>query len=288
MNVFILTEGSKNIGFGHITRCLSIYQAFKEKGIIPKLIVNGDESVKDLLRGTKHIFLKWHVDQTNLSKLIISADIALIDSYIADHDIYQRIAETIKVPVYIDDNSRINYPGGIVFNGTIFAEDIIRYPENDKITYLLGSKYTPLRREFWHVPAKKIRKRLKNIMITFGGDDYRNMTPAVLKLLAERYPMLIKRIIIGKGFQDIKEIELLKDDKTELIFYPESEVMKSTMIESDIAISAAGQTLYELAKVGTPTIAVAVVKNQLNNVKGWQEAGFIEYEIGRASCRERV
>ena len=31
MKVFIITEGGKNIGFGHITRCLSLYQALKEK-----------------------------------------------------------------------------------------------------------------------------------------------------------------------------------------------------------------------------------------------------------------
>ena len=31
MKGFILTEGSRNIGFGHVTRCLSLYQAFEER-----------------------------------------------------------------------------------------------------------------------------------------------------------------------------------------------------------------------------------------------------------------
>ena len=31
MKVFIITEGGKDIGFGHITRCFSLYQAFEEK-----------------------------------------------------------------------------------------------------------------------------------------------------------------------------------------------------------------------------------------------------------------
>lgn len=31
MKVFILTEGGKDIGFGHITRCLSLYHAFEER-----------------------------------------------------------------------------------------------------------------------------------------------------------------------------------------------------------------------------------------------------------------
>jgi hypothetical protein len=44
MDVLILTEGGKNTGFGHIIRCISIYQAFEECGINPVLIINGDES----------------------------------------------------------------------------------------------------------------------------------------------------------------------------------------------------------------------------------------------------
>ena len=49
MKVFIITEGSKNTGFGHITRCLSLYQAFKKRGILPTFIINGDNSFKYLL-----------------------------------------------------------------------------------------------------------------------------------------------------------------------------------------------------------------------------------------------
>ncbi|HQF37072.1 MAG TPA: hypothetical protein PLL26_05540 [Candidatus Dojkabacteria bacterium] len=59
LKVFILTEGGKNIGFGHITRCTALYQAFEEKGIIPKFIVNGDESVLDLLKDLNYRLLNW-------------------------------------------------------------------------------------------------------------------------------------------------------------------------------------------------------------------------------------
>ena len=35
--------------------------------------------------------------------------------------------------------------------------------------------------------------------------------------------------------------------------------------------------VYELARVGVPTMALAVAENQMYNVIGWQKAGFIEY-----------
>lgn len=46
MKFFIITEGSKNKGFGHITRCLSLYQAFEEKEIIPEPILNSDDNIE--------------------------------------------------------------------------------------------------------------------------------------------------------------------------------------------------------------------------------------------------
>ena len=38
--VFILTEGGKNTGFGHITRCSSLYENLKDKNIETYFIIN--------------------------------------------------------------------------------------------------------------------------------------------------------------------------------------------------------------------------------------------------------
>ena len=59
MKIFIITEGGKDIGFGHLTRCVSLYQAFEERGIIPEFVVNGDDTILDLLRGKKYQIFNW-------------------------------------------------------------------------------------------------------------------------------------------------------------------------------------------------------------------------------------
>ena len=51
----------------------------------------------------------------------------------------------------------------------------------------------PIRKEFWGVPEKEIRKHLDFVMITFGGDDATNMTPKVLQLLVDNYTALAKK-----------------------------------------------------------------------------------------------
>lgn len=276
MKVTILTEGGRDIGYGHITRCTSIYEAFEEIGKQSQLIVNGDETIEDLLKGKNYKVFNWLDDQQLLFEILDNANIVFIDSYLAKHDIYERISEQVKTAVYFDDDLRIDYPRGFVLNGAIFAEQL-PYPKKDDVTNLLGTMYTPIRREFWDTPPKLIRKEVETLMVTFGGSDMCNVTPKVQKVLNETYPYLQKRIIVTRLFANMSEIKKLQDKNTELIYEPDAAELKEVMFESDIAISAGGQTLYELARIGVPTIAVSTADNQLYNIRGWEKAKFIEY-----------
>ena len=275
MKVFILTEGGKGIGFGHITRCSALYEAFEEKCIRPYFIANTDNSVKALLKGKKAKIFNWLRKQAELLYLISGADVVIIDSYLAGYNLYRKIAGQAKLAVYIDDNKRLNYPRGIVINGSIFAEKL-DYPPKEGATYLLGVKYMPLQKEFWSIPRGKIKRNIANILVTFGGSDSKNMTLKVLRFLADAYPELNKLVIIGRGFKNIKEVERSKDGKTDLIYYPSAIDVKEAMLRADIAVSAGGQTLYELARIGLPSIGICLADNQNANLAGWQKAGFIE------------
>jgi spore coat polysaccharide biosynthesis predicted glycosyltransferase SpsG len=290
MNIFILTEGSSSIGFGHVTRCLSLYDAFEDIGCEVRLVVNGDSTVEGLFEGRDHRFLDWAEERMESLKLLGGADVAVIDSYLADKSFYEEVARTVNVPVYIDDTKRIDYPGGVVVNGSVFAEKM-EYPAREDTTYLLGSKYVPLRKEFWEVPDREIKDEAETVMVTFGGEDAGNLTPPVIKLLKKEFPALRRKVVIGQGYGNREEIEKLgNDEKTELLYSLDAGGMRDVMLASDIAISACGQTLYELARVGVPTVAVAVAENQMNNALGWREAGFIEYagRFGKAGVIDAV
>ena len=273
--VLILTEGSKEIGFGHITRMLAIYEAFLEKNIRPKFIINGDNTILDLIKNTDHEVYNW-LKEEKIFNEIQNSDIMIIDSYLADFNFYKKISELVKLPVYYDDNNRLDYPRGIVVNGNIHAKDL-NYPEKKDVIYLLGIEFLPIRKEFWHVKERNIREKVQKIMITFGGNDFRDLIPLILKKIKDDYPEELKRVIIGKGFNNIKEIERQKDANTELIFYPDADKIKEIMLDSDIAISAAGQTLYELSITGTPTIAIGVADNQKGNINGFTKNNLIKF-----------
>lgn len=278
MNVFIITEGGKNIGFGHIARCISLSEAFEKKNIRPEFVINGDNTVRVLLGGRRHRILDWIKEKDVLFRLIRGADIAIIDSYLADTSFYGRAAGLAKRTVYIDDNARLDYPKGIIVNGSIYAHKLRYRPKGD-LKYLLGIRYFPLRKLYRRFPKKRVRKKVKSMLITFGGDDKQSLTPKILDFLNKEYPRIRKDVIIGGGFQNlnIKRLNKLKTDNTVLMYNPSPELMKQVMLNADIAVSAGGQTLYELAKLGVPTIGICAVRNQLRNLTEWHSREFLKF-----------
>lgn len=276
MQAFILTEGGKNIGFGHMTRCLSVAQALADKGIAVTFIVEGDESIAAFLKNKKYHVFPWRRQEKKLFEIIKNARILIIDSYLADVSLYKKLAQLTGAIVYFDDNKRLSYPGGFVVNGSLCAKEF-RYPQGNGRRYLLGVKYAPLRKEFWTAGRKKINREVKKVLVLFGGSDFKSLIPSVVKLLNAHYPHWVKNIVIGRAFRHSKDIKCLENARTIFVRSPDVSAMKELMRESDLAISAGGQTLYELAKMGVPTVVVAVAKNQFNNIKGWARKGFIEY-----------
>ncbi len=276
MNIFILTEGGKNVGFGHITRCISIFQAFEFKGFNPTLIVNGDENVKPILQNVNYEIFDWIENKNILFEKLKNSDIVVVDSYLANLSIYKKISELCKLTVYFDDTKRLNYPKGIVINGAVGAENMI-YPEKKEIKYLLGVRYQPMRKAFWKESKKNVHKNIDSVLVTFGGNDMRNLTPKVLNLLNNKLPEISKNVLIGRAFNNVDEIKKVSGKNTFLYYNLSDEEIKNLMFDSDIAVSAAGQTIYELASVGTPVIAVGIINNQINIINGLKNKSFFRY-----------
>lgn len=256
MKALILSEGGKKIGLGHITRSLALMQAFEEQGITAELLINGDASIKDILIGRKHKIFDWLKEKKEILGVFKNYNSVIVDSYLASRNFYNKVSEIVKIPVYIDDYKRIDYPCGIVVNGAIYAKEI-SYKKKKNLLYLLGSKYTPLRREFWDVPGKKINRNPKNILITFGGIDQSDFIYKLTSHLKNKFDLIFNTIEWKRKVGGKKMLNL--------------------MIQTDICISAGGQTTYELARCGVPTIGVCFSDNQLLNLKAWGKNRFLEF-----------
>lgn len=141
MKVAIITEGFNGTGYGHLTRCLSLYQAFEEKNIIPLYIANCDEDGKKFIGNVNLLQFDWLNNAEKLYNTINDYDIAIIDSYLAPLEIYEKIHKNVKKAVYFDDYLRLNYPPGVIVNGAIGAEKLPYKKMTDICIYLALNIY---------------------------------------------------------------------------------------------------------------------------------------------------
>jgi len=270
-----LTEGSASIGLGHITRCLSIAQAFEENAVKCRFLVYGDENVRKINDLPQPELVDW-IRFSDFSAVLDAQDIAIIDSYLAPREVYEKIAQTCPQLLCVDDFFRIPYPDrAIVLNGTFNIERFaIPGPKQNS---LLGSRFIPLRKPFWDVPARSCASLPKSVLVTFGGKDCRQLTAPIVDALLASFPNLEIHAVIGAAYH-----AAIPEANSRLILHRNLNAceMCALMMQCDLAVSAAGQTLYELARTGCPTVAVKIAENQHNNFLGALSLGVLDQQCG--------
>lgn len=124
----------------------------------------------------------------------------------------------------------------------------------------VGYPYFCLRDEFIHAPKNSMNSEVKNLLITFGGVDEGNLTLRVSKLAAPLCLMhgIKMSIITGPGYlhgDSLAEIkESLPKDKLDIVF--STSRISDYMCETDAAITSGGRTVFELAALKVPTVAI--------------------------------
>lgn len=264
MRALIFTEGGSQIGFGHISRCSSLYDELKARGVDVEFIVYSEitEFAKD------YKVINW-LSKDFLTSYIKENDYCIVDSYLAIEELYQVISKRAKRALFIDDNGRIQYPRGIVVNPSLQSK--FAYPAKAGTEYLIGPQYVILRSPFINAKRERVNQQVQEVFITLGGADPHHLTPKIVKCLSREMPELTLNVVIGKGFTNSTEIKECSGENVNFHENVTAEEMKRLMLRSDLAITAAGQTIYELIRTGTPFIPIKVADNQEGNILALKE-----------------
>ena len=280
--IYFRCDGNSVIGGGHVMRCLSIANAFQiEKKNIR--FVLSDLEFNDIIMqngfdtivlGTKYNDLASEVELLS-SKIKSDAEIIIVDSYYADFKYLSEIGKLSKV-VYIDDLFAFPYPVDLLINYNVYADEN-RYVELYKNSgvkvpkLVLGTAYTPLRKEFVSLPDKKINDKIKDVLISTGVSDSLHLTYKLIKELKENGCSYHYHFIVGGKNNDIDIIEeTAKEIKNVSIYYKCNNVC-DLMQKCDVAVSAAGSTLYELCSTGTPIISYVCADNQIYGINEFEK-----------------
>lgn len=273
----IFTEGGPNIGLGHISRCTSLYDEIENFEYEAVFYIFGEIEGIELLKDRKVYSVNW-MEEDYITENVKSEDLCIVDSYLATQELLESISLRAKKVLYIDDTNRINYPRGIIVNPSLDVSGM-NYSKTQSRDYLLGPEYIILRSSFLRMERRTVRNSVCKVIITMGGSDFRQLTPAIINEVSSCYPHIQFDVIIGAAFTNLDEISALSYSNVSLHYNIDENTMREMMISADVAITAAGQTIYELIATRTPFIPIQIAENQSNNIHSIQKLGLITKSI---------
>ncbi len=274
--ILVITEGKRTIGLGHLSRCLALVQAFQvvRKDCTVKFIVNGDRIAGEFLRKNQmgYQLTDWLRQKQRLFKLCEQVDIVIIDTYLAKEDFFEEVDKAKRseaLVIVIDDSNRIHYQADVIVNPFIYGGRL-PYREDSQI-FLAGRKFVIVRKEFWNVPFKKIKREVKDVLIIFGGTDQSLRIKKVVDCILKWNPFLRIHIVSPHSLSSLRKLN-------GVIFYQNlpGHKIKDLMLRADVCLTGGGQTTNELARCGVPSIGIGFAENQRLSLEGWKDWGFMK------------
>lgn len=312
MNVIFRADANSSIGMGHIMRCLSIADAFKESLIGRSELskpeensirfVLADDTVRDLVEGRGYEAVVLHTDYTDMDSELsseprdVSTDLIIVDSYYVTKSYLAFLHEQMKRSggklVYLDDVLSFPYPVDILIDYNAYAEESIyeglyKNSEIKMPSLILGSSFAPIRSMFRGVEKKVQAVDIKNILISTGGSDELHLTVGIINYLKDRVADVsnsgcVYHFLIGTMNEDKATIHSLADEMNKgrevwIVLHENVSDMRGLISSCDLAVSAAGSTLYEICACGVPLITYALANNQIPGGEAFGRLGLGVY-----------
>jgi UDP-2,4-diacetamido-2,4,6-trideoxy-beta-L-altropyranose hydrolase len=269
-------------GYGHLNRCLTLGKALRKKKWECNYNVIGNSTsiniIKDFGFSGKSFlsFSSLKNDTCSKKNKTLNSRIAILDiSHESVLSNKKQLIEWIKflkknffkiiIIDTIGDKSISNF-----IKKSNFIIDILIIPYVSNISLplnankkLFGPKFFIFSKYYSKLKKRKININVRNILITCGGSDPKNITLAILSSLIKIDVPLNIRVIFGPFYTKslINKIKNLKKLKKHKISYYQSPLhLCNHMVWSDLTISTSGLSKYELALTGTPSLLISIDK----------------------------
>ena len=263
--VGIYVNGNNSRGIGHIYRALEVADEFYSQ---PDIYFDKNQTDSGVFGQTDHKLIP--IDGLNeLLPCLKEKDYDIFINDILSTSIDYMIAIKNCLPhakiINFEDDGEGIYKADLVFNAL--------YQNIDLPHVKVGEKYYIVSKLFTFYQPIKIREKVSDVFISFGGADPQNYTDRLLNIIKkEKYASIQFHVVMGRAKLNVEKLMAYNN-------YPNIEVlfdisnMPEVMSKCDMAVTSRGRTGYELAVLGIPTIAMAQNRRE-------ERHGFINHENG--------
>jgi UDP-2,4-diacetamido-2,4,6-trideoxy-beta-L-altropyranose hydrolase len=257
------------IGMGHLRRCLTLAQELKQQGASCAFLLTGHPEGVTWIR--THGFSAQPIDGAVESTLGALGDlpssIVVVDDYEITEPDFSRLRSQHPLAV-IDDLADRRLDADVVLNANANASSL-HYRAPSDCLMLLGPRYALLRPGFRGLPRRKAIDEVRRVLVTMGGADPARRTVDVTRRLISGLYDTRFDVVLGPLYGDPSDLAAVirsggRGSEVQLHLAPDD--LAPLMAEADLAVSAGGQTTYELAAAGVPAVAMCVAENQRGNL----------------------
>lgn len=271
MRVVFRVEGEPSIGLGHVMRTMALAQSLVTSGHEVFFMMSQCSQQFCLNRAdwTGQILSIPQMDKTAESQWLtkqcidLHVDWLVLDGYQFD-SVYRQPLQSPKfnLAVFDDMNNSGALYADMVINGAPNSESHQYHLTAPKALLATGQKYQVLRQEFLQLRDKKWLNR-QCLTLMFGGSDPHNLTYLTLQFLHKVNAAMPITIITGAAYVGLNDLaELIKISGLNITHLHDCQNMAATLVNTKLALSAAGGSQFELLACATPSILVVVADNQ--------------------------
>ena len=263
--VYFRADANPNIGMGHLMRCLSLADTAEQRAVFVLADPQPERVVND--RGYETIVL--HTDYRSLEAELpfwekVTADAIVVDSYAVTGAYLNALRKRARL-IYLDDLASFPYPVDVLVNYNTSAEltdytELYRRAGAGLPRLLLGPKYAPLRPMFLNAPRYKPKRQVHDVLLSTGGADPEHIALRFVEAGPSGY---VFHLLIGLLNPDRETIRQVAANNRSVVIHENVTEIRRLIEQMDLAVSAAGSTLYELCACGVPLITYAIADNQL-------------------------
>ena len=226
----MVADADPTAGRGHLSRCSAIAAALAELAVPTRFLALGAEPVtSEQLRET------------------VEGSVLVLDTYDAARRDAALAARPARLAVMLDEGEPP--PGADLVIGLPPWKD----PEGGRA--LTGLPYACLQDEYWNPAAREVAKDARRVLVTTGAADRDGVGASLADAVAERDPSLAVTLVAGD--------EHVPEPESEVAVLRGPASLHDALAETDIVVTAAGQTMLEALALGTPAVAIVTASNQL-------------------------
>ena len=270
-------DASSSIGVGHVMRSLSLGETLLDEGFGVELVsCELAPSLQSLATscGIEVVELSCAPRSSEDAQFVLqrNADIVVVDGYEFSREFFMALEASNTTFAVIDDNAetKAQSPNAVINQNPHASESLYAHMQGTP-KLLLGLQYAMVREEVREVAAMHLPTREGEVFVAMGGADFLGLTAPIVEALAETGLQI--RVAVGHANTQREHVQKLADKHGHVTLIEQQDYV-SSLASAHVAVLAAGSSLWEACAVGTPSIGLVVVDNQIASANAAAKLGF--------------